>query len=99
MGINSDARDLFWKYFSENYDTLHAKFSKSLSLFGSAVRSAVSGFTSFDKIEEIEAFFADKDTKEYARPLQQALEAAKVNAKWIERDNAVVAEWAKKNAV
>ncbi|KAG2222206.1 hypothetical protein INT45_014103 [Circinella minor] len=98
LGINSDARDLFWKYFSENYDTLHAKFSKSLSLFGSAVRSVVSGFTSFEKIEEIETFFADKDTKEYARPLQQALEAAKVNAKWIERDNAVVADWAKKNA-
>ncbi|KAI9491733.1 aminopeptidase [Zychaea mexicana] len=98
LGTNPDARDLFWTYFSENYNTLHAKFSKSLSLFGSAVRSAVSGFTSFDKIGEIEAFFADKDTKEYARPLQQALEAAKVNAKWIERDHAVVADWAKKNA-
>lgn len=72
---------------------LHAKFSKSLSLFGSAVRSAVSDFTSFDKIAEVEKFFANKDTKEYARPLQQALESAKVNAAWLQRDRDTVANW------
>lgn len=98
MGANPDARDLFWKFFKENYNELHAQFSKSLTLFGSAVHSVVGGFTSFDKIAEIEAFFADKDIKEFARPLQQGLEAAKVNAKWLERDRAAVADWVQSNA-
>lgn len=98
LGSNPKARNLLWNYFTENFDVLHAKFAKSLSLFGSAVRSSVGGFTTFEKIEEVKAFFADKDTKEYARPLQQALEGAMVNAKWIQRDAAAVAEWVQKNA-
>ncbi|KAI8393953.1 aminopeptidase [Radiomyces spectabilis] len=96
LAANPDAHDLFWEFFTKNYDVLHNKFSKSLSLFGSAVRSAVGGFASMKKIEQVEAFFADKDTKQYERALQQALEAAKVNAKWVERDHQVVADWVNK---
>lgn len=95
---NSDAHDILWDFFKDNYNTLFAKFAKSLSLFGSAVRSSVSGFSSFDRIAEVEAFFSTKDTKEYARPLEQALEGARVNAKWIERDEKVVADWVRANA-
>ncbi|KAG0164361.1 Aminopeptidase 2 mitochondrial [Apophysomyces sp. BC1034] len=98
LATNPRARDLFWEFFSQNYDILHAKFSKSLSLFGSAVRSAVGGFASLEKIREVEGFFADKDTKEYARPLQQALEGAKVSAKWVNRDHSIVADWVQENA-
>ncbi|KAG1335968.1 hypothetical protein G6F62_006431 [Rhizopus arrhizus] len=98
LASNPHARDILWKFFTDNYDVLFAKFSKSLSLFGSAVRSAVGSFVSFDKIAEVEAFFNTKDTKEYARPLQQALESARVNAKWIERDEHVVADWVHTNA-
>ncbi|KAI7900637.1 aminopeptidase [Cokeromyces recurvatus] len=94
---NPNARDLFWEFFSKNYELLHSKFAKSLNLFASAVRSAVDGFVTFERISEIETFFADKDTKEYDRPLQQALEACKVNAKWVERDHQLVADWIKDN--
>lgn len=98
LSSNPDARDLLWEFFTNNFDLLHNKFSKSISLFASTVRSAVGGFVTFDKINEIEAFFADKDTKEYARSLQQALEGCRVNAKWVERDHQVVADWVHKNA-
>jgi aminopeptidase 2 len=98
LSSNPDARDILWNFFTENFDVLHAKFAKSLSLFGSAIRSAVGGFVKFDRINEIESFFADKDTKEYARSLQQALEGARVNAKWVERDHQLVANWIEENA-
>lgn len=98
LSSNPDARDLLWEFFTNNFDLLHNKFSKSISLFASTVRSAVGGFVTFDKIKEIEAFFADKDTKEYARSLQQALEGCRVNAKWVERDHQVVADWVHKIA-
>jgi len=93
LGSNPDARNMLWEFFSSNYDLLHTKFSKSLSLFGIAVKSSVDGFTDERRIEEIEAFFANKDTKEYARPLQQAIEAAKVNAEWLKRDSQAVQDW------
>lgn len=97
LSSNPDARDILWNFFTSNFDLLHSKFSKSLSLFASTVRSAVGGFVTFDRISEIEAFFADKDTKEYERSLQQALEGARVNAKWVERDHQLVADWITEN--
>lgn len=98
LSSNPEAREILWNFFKQNYDLLYAKFSKSLSLFGSAVRSTVSGFVSYERIADVEAFFADKETKEYARSLQQALETARVNTKWIERDHQTVAEWVHENA-
>lgn len=98
MAANPDARLLFWRFFSQNYDLLQSKFSRSLSLFGAAVRSAVGGFSSMEQLDEIEAFFADKNTKEYARPLQQALEGARVNSKWLLRSKDSVAQWIQDNA-
>ena len=70
LSDNPDAREILWNFFTTNFDLLHTKYSKSLSLFGSAVRSSVAGFDTFEKISEVEAFFNDKDTKEYARPLE-----------------------------
>ncbi|ORE08615.1 hypothetical protein BCV72DRAFT_86089 [Rhizopus microsporus var. microsporus] len=98
LSSNPEAREILWNFFKQNYDLLYAKFSKSLSLFGSAVRSTVGGFVSYERIADVEAFFADKETKEYARSLQQALETARVNTKWIERDHQTVAEWVHENA-
>ncbi|KAI9303207.1 aminopeptidase [Cunninghamella echinulata] len=98
LAANPDARLLFWQFFSQNYDLLHSKFSRSLSLFGAAVRSAVGGFSSKEQLDEVEAFFADKNTKEYARPLQQALESARVNTKWLLRSKDSVDQWIQKNA-
>jgi aminopeptidase 2 len=98
LSANPDARDLFWQFFTEHFGKLHDKFSKSLSLFGAAVKCAVGGFVSLDRIKEAEEFFADKDTKEYARSLEQALEGARVNAHWVNRDHTLVADWLRDNA-
>ncbi|CAO3595525.1 unnamed protein product [Absidia cylindrospora] len=98
LAANPDARLLFWQFFTQNYDLLRAKFSRSPSLFGAAVRSAVGGFSSLEQLDEIEAFFATKDTKPYARTLQQTLEAARVNSKWLLRSKDSVAQWVQVNA-
>jgi aminopeptidase 2 len=64
-----------------------------MKLFVTALRAAVGGFVTSGQIEEAEEFFKDKDTRQYARFLQQALEGARVNTKWVERDQALVAQW------
>lgn len=93
LGSNPAAHKLFWEFFTSNYFVLYAKFSKSMKLFVTALRAAVGGFVTSGQIEEAEEFFKDKDTRQYARFLQQALEGARVNTKWVERDQALVAQW------
>ncbi|CAO3600034.1 unnamed protein product [Absidia cylindrospora] len=88
-----EARDFFYKHFVDNFDKIHAKFRKGSFLYGNIVQSFIRGYASFDKLEVIKEFFKDKDTKEYARPLQQSLESIHVRAKWVERDSESVRTW------
>ncbi|ORZ06624.1 aminopeptidase [Absidia repens] len=93
LGDSVEGRDRLYKYFVDNFDKLHVKFSKNISMFGNIVQSTVQGYASFDKLKVIKEFFKDKDTKEYARPLQQSLESIHVRAKWVERDSDSVRTW------
>ncbi|KAI7861332.1 peptidase family M1-domain-containing protein, partial [Spinellus fusiger] len=71
LATNSDAREVFWEFFKNNYIRFTDKFAKSVTLLGAATRSVVGGFASFDKIKDVEEFFADKEVKEFVRALQQ----------------------------
>ncbi|KAI8093157.1 aminopeptidase [Halteromyces radiatus] len=93
LSDNSMGRDALWMHFTEHYEALHTRFGKNISLFGRVVESCIHGYKSMDKLKEIKLFFKDKDTKEYDRPLQQALEAVQVHAQWVERDSENVANW------
>lgn len=96
VGVNIHTRDIAWDFFSTNLSTLHERFAGSMNLFGSIVKSAIDGFSDYTRIDQIETFFEGKDTHEYDRPLRQAIEAARVNAKWVARDKADVEAWAEK---
>ncbi|ORX60726.1 aminopeptidase [Hesseltinella vesiculosa] len=86
LGDNSKARDALWDYFVQNFDALHSKFGQNISMFSLIVRSAIRGYASLDRVTSIQQFFVGKDTKEYARALDQALESVQVRAKWVQRD-------------
>ncbi|OAD78274.1 hypothetical protein PHYBLDRAFT_154347 [Phycomyces blakesleeanus NRRL 1555(-)] len=96
---NHESHALYWEFFKENYYLFEKKFVNSISTLGSLVQLAIQGFVSLDKIKEAEEFFADKEKSPYVRPLDQALEAARVNAKWLLRDHDSVASWASAYAV
>ncbi|CAO3614306.1 unnamed protein product [Cunninghamella blakesleeana] len=93
LGVNDHARDKLWDYFTENYEVLHSKFGKNISMFGNIIKCLIRGYASFEKLDIITDFFKDKDTKEYSRPLQQALEDVTIRAKWVQRDNTSVSSW------
>lgn len=57
------------------------------------VKHAASSLTTERDAQAVEAFFADKDTKAFDKALQQALDAIRANAKWIERDAGDVEQW------
>jgi aminopeptidase N len=60
---------------------------------GNTVSYMVSGFNSFEKIDEIETFFSTKDTSEYSRGLSGAIEKARVNAAQILRERTDIQKW------
>ncbi|KAI9303817.1 aminopeptidase [Cunninghamella echinulata] len=93
LGNNDKARDELWNFFVENYEVLHKKFGKNISMFGNIVKAIIRGYANFEKLETIREFFKDKDTKEYERPLQNALEDVTIRAKWVQRDNNSVTSW------
>ncbi|KAI8393668.1 aminopeptidase [Radiomyces spectabilis] len=98
LGGNPYGRDYLWEYFTTNYDQLHTRFAQSMSLFSNLVKATVSSFTSLEKLNEAEAFFANKDTREYDRALRQTLESSKGKAQWLIRDRDQVAAWLKDHA-
>ncbi|KAI8888752.1 aminopeptidase [Backusella circina FSU 941] len=95
-GKNPYTRDKLWAFFVKNYDLLYKRFEKSMSAFSRVVTYVVGGFTDFKKIEQIEIYFKDKNTKEYVRSLNNALEDAKISAAQIQREYKALKKWLKK---
>lgn len=58
------------------------------------VSDMISGVNSFEKIDEIETFFSNKDTSEFSRGLNGAIEKARVNAAQILREHVDIQKWA-----
>ncbi|CAO3625904.1 unnamed protein product [Mucor fragilis] len=95
LGANFHARYKLIDYFESNYDKIYKRFSKSMGALGNAVNYMISGLNNAHKIQQIETFFASKDTREYSRSLSGSLERAKVNAALIEREGSNMQKWAR----
>jgi len=95
LGANFNARYKLIAYFESNYDKIYKRFSKSMGALGNAVNYMISGLNNAHKIQQVESFFASKDTREYSRSLNGSLEKAKVNAALIEREGSNMQKWAR----
>ncbi|KAJ2340717.1 hypothetical protein IWW50_006647, partial [Coemansia erecta] len=56
-------------------------------------------FTGAARADEVEAFFAERDTKKFQRVVDQSLEKIRSNTRWLEKDRADVAAWLESNAI
>ncbi|CAH01543.2 M1 family metallopeptidase [Kluyveromyces lactis] len=86
-----------WAWTKENWDALHKKFPPSLTMLGSILTVATSGFTSRQAIDEIEDFFKDKSTKGFDQSLAQTLDTITSKANWVDRDREVVVKFLKEH--
>lgn len=66
-----------------------------MGALGNAVNYMVSGVNNAEKLQQITAFFAAKDSREYSRSLNGSLEKAKVNTAIIEREETNMHAWAR----
>lgn len=59
-------------------------FRKSLvSILQDLIVFACNQFASFEKVEEVEEFFANRSMPSIARTLKQSLERVNINANWV----------------
>ncbi|KAK9450084.1 peptidase family M1-domain-containing protein [Limtongia smithiae] len=86
-----------WVWVKENWDAIEKLLPPGLSMLSSVVSLATGGFAKQADVDDIEAFFAERNTKGYDKGLAQSLESVKSKMKWIERDGETVKVWLKEN--
>ncbi|KAI1506145.1 peptidase family M1 [Biscogniauxia marginata] len=92
LASNSFARPLQWKYIQSNWDKVTAKMANPVVL-DRFVKLSLNKFTDAKYVDEITAFFADKDTSGFDRTLEQVKDAIRGRAAYRERDAKVIKEW------
>ena len=90
---NPEGRDLAWEFFKDNHEKLHEIFGQSMFMLARIMEGVISGFTTQEKKEEIEAFFDDHPFPEASMAIAQSLERITVNIAWFDRNRDEVGRW------
>lgn len=62
-------------------------------MLGRVVQIVTNNFSSFEAVDEVEAFFHGKSTKRFDQGLAQSLDSVRAKAAWVERDAGEVKAW------
>ncbi|XP_014500942.1 aminopeptidase M1 [Vigna radiata var. radiata] len=83
LAVNREGRDVAWAWLKENWEHLVKTYGSGF-LITRFVSAVVSPFASFEKVKEVEEFFASHAMPSIARTLRQSLERVNINANWVE---------------
>lgn len=89
--------EALWVWVKENWHTIETKLPPGLSMLGSVVSLATSGFTSSEQLKDIDHFFSQRSTKGFDQSLAQSFDAIRAKEGWIKRDSEDVKAWLKAN--
>jgi len=89
--------EAFWAWTKQNWDRLKEKLPPSLSMLGSVVSMATSGFTKQEQLRDIEKFYGERSTKGFDRNLAQSKDSIVAKMGQIERDGEDVRQWLREN--
>ena len=89
---NRQGRDMAWEFLKDNWDEFHRRYSEGG--FGlMRLVSITSGFTTAERREDVERFFADHPTPAAERSIRQSLERIRLNIAWLDRNRDDLARW------
>ena len=91
-GMNAHGRDLAWDFLKENWDEIDRRYGEGGFMIMRLV-SFTSGFTSEEKRQDVEQFFADHPAPAAERSIRQALERISLNIAWLDRNRTELADW------
>lgn len=93
---NAKGRVLQWQFMQDNWDQVTTKMANPVVL-DRFVRLSLKKFTDAKYLDEIEAFFQDKDTAAFDRSLEQVKDSIRGRAAYRQRDAEVLKEFLRAN--
>ncbi|KAL4304418.1 hypothetical protein GQ457_10G001810 [Hibiscus cannabinus] len=81
LRVSKEGREVAWTWLKDNWDYIVKTFGGFL--ISRFVSEIVSPFASFEKVKEVEEFFASRETPAIARTLKQSIERVNINANWV----------------
>ncbi|KAK5781393.1 hypothetical protein RI543_001235 [Arxiozyma heterogenica] len=97
MRTHKEGVEALWNWTQKNWDELSKRLPPGLSMLGSVVMLATSGFTSLDAKKEIKQFFDNRSTKGFDQSLAQSLDTITSKAQWVNKDRDVVITYLKEH--
>ncbi|KAF8953474.1 hypothetical protein CPC16_000705 [Podila verticillata] len=97
LATNPTSRRATWDWVKNNWSVLSQRYSTSMGLLGHCVKMPLTLSSDVALIKEVKEFFADKDTKDFQRALDQAIEGLEVNSAWVAREQEALSEWLSAN--
>lgn len=83
-------------WFKDNYDDLYKRFGDSYGI-SYLVKGSFNSLSSYEDLEEVKAFFKDKDVRKFRLAVSQTFDSIQANADWLARDKEDVSQWLKDN--
>ncbi|XP_023733953.1 aminopeptidase M1 [Lactuca sativa] len=83
LGVSREGREVAWNWFKENWEHISNTWGRGF-LITRFVSALVSPFSSIEKAEEVQGFFATRGKPSIMRTLKQSLERVHINAKWLD---------------
>lgn len=83
LAVSIEGREIAWKWLQDHWDQICKTYGAGF-LVTRFISSVVSPFSTYEKAQEVEAFFASCMKPFIARTLKQSLERIHVNAKWVQ---------------
>ncbi|KAE8222062.1 hypothetical protein CF319_g4685 [Tilletia indica] len=91
---NRIGRRMLWTETKARYEQLYKAFEGNFSI-SRLIEYSFSSLTTKADLEDVQAFFKDKEVAKYSMGLQQGLDSVRANSQWLERDAADVEAWLK----
>ncbi|KAJ2376040.1 Aminopeptidase 2 mitochondrial, partial [Coemansia sp. RSA 2611] len=86
-------RERLWQWYQDKYDLLVGRYRASMNYMGILVRLSIAEFVGNAKADEVELYFADKNTAKFQRVIDQSLEKIRSNTVWLNKDREDVEGW------
>ncbi|KAG0004841.1 Aminopeptidase 2 mitochondrial [Modicella reniformis] len=90
-------RAKLWDFMRHHWDVLYERHCDDIGFLDYFVLLSIESFSTLERYQEVQAFFANKDTSAYDRILATCLEGIRMNILWLERDCKDVEQWLRDN--
>ncbi len=90
--MSGKGRDIAWQFMRDNWDEVHRRYGEGG--FGLMyLVETTSGFTTPDRLEEVQKFFTDNPTPAAERTVRQSLEKIRLNIAWLDKNRNSLSKW------